>query len=309
MGGDTLKLGRRSVEVSNPDKVYFPGNGLTKADLVDYYRRAAEVMLPYLKDRPLTLHRFPDGIDGEGFYQQQRPDWFPDWVGGVDLERRGGGSVVHTVVDSAAALVVIANSGCITPHLWLSRSDRPDNPDQLIFDLDPPSEGGFDAVLFAARRLRELLDELGLVPLVKATGSNGLHVVAPLRRRHGFDEVRDFCRRAAELLAARHPERLTTAQRKDRRRGRLYLDVQRNAYGQHAVAPYAVRALPGAPVAAPLDWSELDRSGLGPRSTTVRNLFRRLGQRDDPWQGAWRKARILDGPTTRLAELEEERES
>ncbi len=308
MGGDTVKLGRRSVEISNPGKTYFPDDGLTKADLVDYYRRAAEVMLPYMKDRPLTLHRFPDGIDGEDFYQQQRPDWFPDWVGGVELERRGGGSVVHTVVDSVAALVVVANSGCITPHLWLSRSDRPENPDQLNFDLDPPSEDGFGAALFAARRLRELLDELGLVPLVKSTGSKGLHVVAPLRRRHGFDEVRDFCRRVAELLAARHPERLTTAHRKDRRRGRLYLDVQRNAYGQHAVAPYAVRARPGALVATPLAWSELDRSGLGPQSTTMTSLFRRLGQRDDPWREGWRKGRSLDGPLTRLADLEEEGE-
>jgi bifunctional non-homologous end joining protein LigD len=308
VAGTTLMMGRRSVEISNPDKAYFPGDDLTKGDLVDYYRRVAEVMLPYVKDRPLTLHRFPDGIDGEGFYQQQRPDWFPDWVAGVELERRGGGSVVHTVVDSAAALVVVANSGCITPHLWLSRSDRPEHPDQLIFDLDPPSEGDFDAVRFAARRLRGLLDELGLVPLVKATGSKGLHVVAPLRRRHGFDEVRDFCRRVAELLAARHPDRLTTAQRTNRRRGRLYLDVQRNAYGQHAVAPYAVRALPGAPVAAPLEWSELNRSGLGPRSTTMSNLFRRLGQRDDPWQGAWRKARSLDRPLDRLAGLEQEQE-
>jgi bifunctional non-homologous end joining protein LigD len=169
----------------------------------------------------------------------------------------------------------------------------------------PEDEYSGGTVLLAARRLRELLDELGLVPLVKTTGSEGLHVVTPLPRERDFDEVRDFCRRVADLLVARYSERLTTAQRKDRRNERLYLDVQRNAYGQHEVVPYAVRALPGAPVATPLDWSELDRSGVGPKNFTVANLFRRLGQRDDPWRGAWRKARSLDRPLDRLAALEE----
>jgi bifunctional non-homologous end joining protein LigD len=303
----TLKLGRRTVEVSNPDKPFFPDDGLTKGDLVAYYRRVGETMLPYLRDRPATLHRFPDGIEGDDFYQQQRPDHLPDWVGGAELSRRSGGAVTHTVIDSVAALVVVANTGCITPHVWLSRVDQPERPDQLVFDLDPPADGGFEVVRFAARTLRELLDEIGLAPLVKTTGSKGLHVVVPLARRHDFEEVRDFAGRIAELLAARHSDRLTTEQRKDRRRGRLYLDVQRNAYGQHAVAPYAVRALPGAPVATPIEWSELSNADMGPRRYTVQNIFRRLGQRDDPWQGAWRHARSLEKPRRRLTELEQER--
>lgn len=304
---NTLKLGRRTVEVSNPDKPFFPDDGLTKGDLVAYYRRVGETMLPYLRDRPATLHRFPDGIEGDDFYQQQRPDHLPDWVGGAELSRRSGGAVTHTVVDSVAALVVVANTGCITPHVWLSRVDQPERPDQLVFDLDPPPHGGFEVVRFAARTLRELLDEIGLAPLVKTTGSKGLHVVVPLVRRHDFEEVRDFAGRIAELLAARHSDRLTTRQRKDRRRGRLYLDVQRNAYGQHAVAPYAVRALPGAPVATPIEWSELSNADMSPRRYTVQNIFRRLGQRDDPWQGAWRRARSLEKPRRRLTELEQER--
>jgi bifunctional non-homologous end joining protein LigD len=303
----TLKLGRRTVEVSNPDKPFFPDDGLTKGDLVAYYRRVGETMLPYLRDRPATLHRFPDGIEGDDFYQQQRPDHLPDWVGGAELPRRSGGTVTHTVIDSVAALVVVANTGCITPHLWLSRVGQPERPDQLVFDLDPPPDGGFELVCFAARTLRELLDGIGLTPLVKTTGSKGLHVVVPLTRQHDFDEVREFAGRIADLLAARHSDRLTTRQRKDRRRGRLYLDVQRNAYGQHAVAPYAVRALPGAPVATPIEWSELGKSDMAPRRYTIRNIFRRLGQRDDPWPGAWRHARSLTEPRRSLAELEKER--
>lgn len=299
----TVRAGSRSIEISHPDKTYFPDDGLTKGDLVDYYHRIADTMLPYLEDRPLTMHRFPDGIDGDGFIQQQRPDYFPDWVGRVTVERREGGSIDHAVVTSTADLLTVANSGCITPHLWLSRTDRLERPDQLIFDLDPPPDGGFDEVRFAAQALRDLMDELGLVPLVKTTGSKGLHVVVPLTRRHGFDEVRDFCRDVAELLVQRHPDRLTTEQRTAKRKRRLYVDVQRNAYGQHAVAPYAVRALPGAPVATPLEWDEVGRSSLGPRRYTVGNLFRRLGQRSDPWKGAWRNARSLGRPRQRLEKL------
>lgn len=302
----TLKLGRRTVEISNPDKLYFPDDGLTKGDLVAYYRRVGETMLPYLRDRPATLHRFPDGIEGADFYQQQRPDHLPDWVRGVELPRRSGGAVNHTVIDSVAALVLVADTGCITPHLWLSRIDEPERPDQLIFDLDPPRDSGFQAVRFAARALRDLLVEVGLEPLLKTTGSKGLHVVVPLSRRHDFDEVHEFAGRIAALAAQRHPNRLTTAQRKDKRRGRLYLDIQRNTYGQHAVAPYAVRALPGAPVATPIEWSELAKSGMGPRRYTIQNIFRRLAQRDDPWRGAWRHARSLTGPRRMLADLEEE---
>ncbi len=298
--------GRYTIEISHPNKVYFPDDGLTKGDLVDYYRRVGEVMVPYLKGRPATLHRWPDGIEGADFYQQQRPDHLPDWVGAAELRRRQGGSVTHTVMDSAAALVAVVNTGCITPHLWLSKVDLADRPDQLIFDLDPPSAGGFGEVRHAARMVRALLDELELPALLKTTGSRGLHVVVPLRRSHDFDEVRSFAQRAAGLLATREPHRLTVEQRKDKRAGRLFLDTGRNAYGQHAVAPYAVRALPGAPVATPLEWSELEDGDLDARRWTVGNLFRRLGQRDDPWRGRWRYARSLKGPRQRLERLERE---
>jgi bifunctional non-homologous end joining protein LigD len=262
-------------------------------------------MLPYLRDRPVTLHRYPDGIDGDGFYQQQRPEHLPDWVSGAELPRRGGGSVVHPVIDGVAPLAAVVNTGAITLHLWLSRIDRPEHPDQMVFDLDPPSDDGFGEVVFGARTLHELLDELELPSMVKTTGSRGLHVVVPLQRRHDFDQVRDVANRVAELAARRHPDRLTTAQRKDRRGGRLYLDIQRNAYGQHAVAPYSVRALPGAPVAAPLQWSEIDDPELTPRRWAVGNIFRRLGQREDPWRGAWSRARSLTAPGERLAEIED----
>ncbi len=286
----TQDVDGRAVPFSHPDKVLFPDDGLTKADLADYYRRVAPVMLPHLAERPLTLHRFPDGIGADGFYQQNRSDHFPDWLPGRRLDHGGDtGEVHHILCQRPADLVYLAGQGTLTLHAWLSHADRPQRPDQLVFDLDPPG-GDFEPVRQAARQVRDALRQAGLTPFLKTTGSRGLHVVAPLKPVADFDRVRRACRRLSDHLAARHPDQLTTEQRKNKRRGRLYLDIQRNAFGQTAVAPYAVRARPGAPVATPLDWHELDDPALGPRRYTLGNLFRRLGQKDDPWAGMARHA-------------------
>jgi bifunctional non-homologous end joining protein LigD len=289
-----------TVEITNPDKVLFPDDGITKADLAGYYERIAERMLPHVRGRPVHMQRFPDGIDGEEVQQKQVPDYFPDFVRRVRVARKGGGSVTHALIDNPETLVYLAGQACITPHTWLARQDRLDNPDQIVFDLDP-ARGGLDVVRATARTLRELLEELGLAAYLKTTGSRGLHVVTPLDRGAGFDEVRAFARGVADLLAARDPDRLTTEQRKDKRRGRLYLDTGRNAYAQTAVAPYAVRALPGAPVACPIGWRELGR--VEPRSFTLANAQRRLARKADPWAGIWDDARSLREPGRRLERL------
>lgn len=300
----TLTLNGHPIDLTNTDKVFFPDAGLTKGDLVGYYRRMADVMLPHLRDRPITMHRFPDGIDGEGFYQRKVPDHFPDWIERVTLETEGGKSM-HLACNNAATLVYLANYGCITPHVWLSRTDALRTPDRIVVDLDPPGDDldHFPQVQAAARTLRELLDDLGLAAFVTTTGSRGLHVVTPLRREHDFDAVRTFAQDLTTLLAARHPDTLTTAQRKTQRKDRVFLDVQRVAYAQSAMAPYAVRARPDAPVATPLTWDEVDASDLSPRRYTMQNIFRRLGQKDDPWQGLARHARSLDAPRQRLDAL------
>ncbi len=297
-----MEVGGRAVEVSSPDKVLFPEDGITKADLAGYYARIADTMLPHLDGRPISMHRFPDGIDGEAFYQKDVPDYFPDWIRTERVEKEDG-SLEMVIVEDPATLVYLASQACITPHTWLSRIDRPERPDRLIFDLDPPGDD-FDPVRDAARRMRDLLEGLGLVPSVMITGSKGLHVTVPLDRSADFDEVRGFARRCAELLAGRHPEELTIEQRKAKRGGRVYIDTMRNAYAQTGVAPYAVRARPGAPVATPLDWSELGRAG--PRSYTIGNLFRRLGRKDDPWAGIDREAGTVGRALERLEEREEQ---
>lgn len=288
-----LKIDGQTIEISNQDKVFFPQAGLTKGDLIDYYRRIAETMLPYLKERPLSMQRFPDGIEGEGFYQKQVPEYFPDWIDRVAVAvKEDEDEQPQVVCNQAATLVYLANQACITPHAWLSRQDKLDCPDRLIFDLDPP-DNDFEPVRFAAQLLREALEERGLTPFVMTTGSRGLHVVTPLDRQADFDTVRLFARELAKLLADREPDRLTVEPRKDKRKGRLFLDYLRNAYAQTAVPPYAVRAKPGAPVATPLDWDELNNSELHSQQYTMQNVFLRLGQKKDPWQGMMDKAGSL----------------
>lgn len=300
-GRETLRFGPYSVEVSSLDKVLFPDAEVTKGDLVDHYRGVAGRMLPFLRDRPVSMQRFPDGIESDGFYQKEAPDYFPDWIRRVTVKKEGG-TVDHVVCDNEATLVYLANQACITPHVWLSRADEIHRPDRLIFDLDPP-EDGFELVRFAARELRELLDALGLVPYVMATGGRGLHVVVPLDRSSDFDATRAFARDVAELLAARHDDRLTTETRKDKRRGRLFLDYLRNAYAQTGVPPYAVRPRPGAPVAVPLDWDELSDSSLRGDAYHIRNVLARLARKDDPWEGMARRARSLSAPRRKLVDL------
>jgi bifunctional non-homologous end joining protein LigD len=270
-----------SVTITHPDKALFP-DGLTKAGLASYYERVAEVMLPHVRGRPLHMQRFPDGIDGRELQQKQVPDYFPGFVDRVEVPRRRGGTVTHATIESTDTLVYLAGQACVTPHVWLSRADRLECPDQLIFDLDPPG-GDLGPARDAARRLRSLLDEAKLTSFLKSTGSRGYHVVAPLDRSRSFEHVRAFARDVASELADRVPDRFTVEQRIAARQGRLYLDTARNGYAQTAVAPYAVRAIDGAPVACPLEWDELGR--VDPQGFTVRNLFRRLARRADPWAG------------------------
>lgn len=290
----TRRFGPYSIELSNTDKVLFPDSGITKGDLIDYYSAIAEVMLPHLRDRPLTLQRFPDGNDAEGFFQQKVSDYFPDWIDTRKTPRADsqGEAVEHVLCNNQATLVYLANQAVITLHAWLSRAPRLKKPDRLIFDLDPADED-FSAVRQAAQNVVALMQELGISPHVMTTGSRGLHVMAPLQGDADFDEVRELAISMATTLAEEHPDELTTEQRKNKRRGRIYLDVMRNAYGQTAVAPYAVRTKPGAPVATPIDLTELDDSQLEPQRWHMGNILQRLGQKDDPWADIQRHATTL----------------
>lgn len=303
---DTVEISGQTVELSRLNKVLYPEAGFTKGDVINYYRRIAGTMLPHLTDRPLTMHRFPDGIEADGFYQKEAPDYFPEWIRRVSIHvEEDDGEQEQITCESAATLVYLANQACLTPHIWLSRADRLNHPDKLIFDLDPP-DGDFEPVRQTALDLRELLEEVGLVPYAMTTGSRGMHVVVPLDRSTEFDRVRTFARDLAEVLARRNPDQLTVKQRKKKRKGRLFLDYLRNSYGQTSVAPYSLRPLPGAPVATPLDWSEVHDRDLRSQSYTVDNIFRRMGQKEDPWHDFLQHTRTLDESRQKVDELLEE---
>jgi bifunctional non-homologous end joining protein LigD len=289
-----ILAGGRVVEISRPDKVLFP-SGITKADLARYYEGVAEAMLPHLARRPLNLERYPDGVTGHRIIQQHASSHFPDWIARVEVPKKGG-TVEHVVADNAATLVYLANQACVTFHTWLSRSDRLDRPDRLIIDLDPSIE---DAdVRGATQQIGELFEELGLQPWAMTTGSRGYHLLVPLVRRAGFDEVRAFARDLAELAANRDPHTFTTEQRKAKRAGRILIDVMRNAYAHTAVAPYSVRPRPDAPVATPLRWEELSDRKTRPDGFTLRTVPERLARDGDPWREMPKHAQSL-GPARR----------
>ena len=300
----TMRVGRRTVEVHRPDKVLFPGEGnggraekaeYTKSDLVEYYRSVASFMVPHLRGRPLMLERHPDGVGGPTFMQKNTPEHYPEWIERTEVSKEGG-TVTHTLCQDSATLVYLADQACLTVHRWLSRVGALDRPDRMVFDLDPSTGDEFPAVRETAHLLGELLDELKLPSALMTTGSRGLHVVVPLDGRQDFDGVRAFAKDVADTLAAAHPDRLTTAARKKERGDRLYLDVQRNAYAQTAVAPFSVRARPGAPVAVPLAWDQLDAPDLDAQRWTIENAVEQ--GRANPWAGLLGWGRAL-GPARR----------
>lgn len=284
-----LEIDSHTVETSSLDRVMFPRDGITKGELIDYYRRIADPMVPHMRDRPLSMRRYPDGIAGQGFYHQEAPEYFPDWISRVTVDKEGG-EIVHAVCNEAATLVYLANQNTITPHVWLSRVGHLRKPDQMVFDLDPSGDD-FEDVRRAARYVREILEDHHLGAFLMSTGSRGVHVRTPIRPEHDFDVVRQFARKLMEKLADAYPDELTTEQRKVKRRGRIYLDIMRIAYAQTAVTPYAVRAIEGAPVAAPLEWKEL--GDFTPGRYTIRNIFRRMGQKEDPWKDMHRHAATI----------------
>ena len=299
-------IGGREIDLSNRDKLFFPESGLTKGDLVNYYRGVAGVMVPHMRYYGVSMERYPDGIKGEGFYQKDAGDYFPEWLVTVRIPKREGGSYSAPVVDGEAALAYLADQAVITPHLYLSRTDDLELPDRMIYDLDPPETGGDPGdVRRGALDLKELLDELDISSFVKTTGSRGYHLVVPLKRGPGFDTVRDFAAGAARVLVKRYPKKYTLEQRKEKRKGRVFLDTLRNSYGATAVSPYAVRALPGAPVATPISWDEL-RRGASPADWDISSIPGRLARKEDPWRHIRRHGISLESRKESLHRLLQE---
>jgi len=279
-----MSKGKREVRLSSADRVLFPDDGITKGDLFAYYEQAAASLLPHLRDRPFTMKRYPHGIDGEVFFQKQAPKHLPDWIPTRQFRTwpRGGGGgsrlVDFALVNSVEAVLFMVQNNCIDMNAWYSRVDKPDRPDFVLFDLDPPDDGFVDAIR-VAHLIRELLDELGLPGYVKTSGADGIHVVAPITRRSTFKQTYDFAERASRLLESRHPGLVTTEWLKKKRSGVL-VDHRQNGHGKTIASVYSVRPKPGAPVSTPLRWEELTED-VRPRSFGMREALDRVERHGD----------------------------
>ncbi|PYQ10067.1 MAG: DNA ligase D [Acidobacteria bacterium] len=271
------------VPITNPDRIVYPGQGLTKRDIALYYESIAGHILPHLEGRPTTLVRCPEGMGKPCFYQKHIGYWAPDTLRRVRIqEKKKVGE--YLVVDDLPGLIGLAQMGILEIHTWNSTVERLEEPDRVVFDLDPDAAVGWPAVVKTAERIRELLDGLGLAAYVKTTGGKGLHVVTPLRPDAGWDQCAEFSHVVAETIARRHPEEYLTEASKAARKGKIFIDWLRNVRGATSIAAYSTRARPGAPVSVPVTWEELARTR--PDGYTVQTLSARLASLEqDPWAG------------------------
>ncbi len=276
-------LGDLPFRLTRPQKLLFPEAGLTKLDLVRYYLAVSLVLLPHLRDRPLTLKQFPDGVGGRSFFRQHVPAYRPRWVATYRARAESTGrDVEHVLVNDAATLAWLANQAAIELHPWLSRALHPDRPDLMVFDLDPGADVGMEEVRRAALTLREVLGEDGLEAVPKLSGKRGIHLLVPLVPEATFARVRLYAEQAARRAEARWPEGITADYaRREERRACVLVDYAQNAFGRTTVAPYSVRATPQATVSTPLTWEELDAGAPDPRAFTTSTVPERLRQHGD----------------------------
>lgn len=297
----TVRVGDRPVAVSNLGKVFWPDEGITKGDLIEHYRRMAGFILPYVKDRPESLNRHPDGITGESFYHKNVGELAPKWVETVTVHSEGEDrDLRYMLCQDEATLVWMANLGCIEINPWFSRVGSLDRPDYLALDLDP-LEIGFEEVVQAALAVKAVLDELGIPGFPKTSGATGIHIYVPLAARYGYEQARRFAELIAALAHNRAPKITSLERKPEKRQGRVYLDYLQNRQGQTLAAPYCVRPVPGAQVSTPLKWEEV-RPGLSPSQFTIRTIEERLSQVGDLFTGALGPGADAEEALARMAE-------
>jgi bifunctional non-homologous end joining protein LigD len=276
------KVAGRSIAVSHPAKVLWPDQGISKEQMLRYCETVAPFMLPHLKDRPVTLRIFPDGIQGPSYYRRDAPERAPQWLRTVDYQPETSERVIQLpLIDDLAGLLWMAEAGATEFHPWSSRSPELQHPDMVIFDLDPGDQASFVDVLRAAARLREALERLGLRNYPKTSGGRGLHVYLPLAPGHSFDAVRAWVRTRAEELAAAHPDLIAVAHGATHRGQQVTIDHAQNSIGRNTAAVYTLRARPNAPVSTPLTWDEVEAGKVRPADWTLHTLPQRVMQLGD----------------------------
>jgi bifunctional non-homologous end joining protein LigD len=278
----TWSLDGRSLRLTDLDKVYWPHDGLTKGDVLEYYRELAPVLLPQFKDRPVTTRVFPDGIDGKSFYRRDVPAKRPRWLRSESYRPASGTGTTHLImIDDIAGLIWFANHGAIEFHTWMSCLPNLTEPDFAVFDLDPGEQVSFKEILRAARFLRDLLTKIGLTAYPKTSGRQGLHVLVPLAPGHSFECVRTWVKSTAEQLAAEHENLIAVAHGGTHRGHHVTIDYAQNSITRNLAAPYTLRAAPGAPVSAPLSWQEIEQAKMTPAQITINTMPARLQQKSD----------------------------
>jgi bifunctional non-homologous end joining protein LigD len=287
--------------ITHPEKLLFPADGISKGELAAYYAAVAPVMLPHLRARPVTLERFPAGIERKGFMQKDVSRGFPAWLTRIEVPKKDG-TLHHALIEDERSLAWLANQNCITPHVWTSRHPTLQAPDLCVFDLDPAREEP-EVLRDAALAVRDLLVELGLPSWVKTSGSKGFHIVTPLDGESGFETVWHFAHGVGAVLVKRHPERLTQEFLKTERAGRILVDTGRNGFGATFAATYAVRPKAGAPVSAPCTWEEIEAGRVQPQTFALRSMPERIEQVGDLWAELHARGQSLEGPVTRLKGL------
>jgi bifunctional non-homologous end joining protein LigD len=298
-------VAEHEVKLSSADRVLFPEDGVTKGDLFDYYAAVAPAIVPHLRNRPFTMKRWREGVEGPVFFQKQAPKGMPSWLPTRQfrtMPRDGGPRMVDfPLVNEKAALLWMVQMHCIDMNAWYSRVDRPDRPDFVLFDLDPPDDG-FELAIEVAHLIRELLDEVGLPGYVKTSGADGIHVLAPIQRRSTFEDTYDFAERASRLLERRHPGKLTTEWLKRKREGVL-VDHRQNGAGKTIASVYSVRPKPGAPVSTPLRWEELT-ADVRPRQFSMAIALERIEEHGDLFAPVLEDGRPLKPAVRALGRLE-----
>ena len=294
----------KTVKLSSPDRVLYPEDGVTKGDLFDYYAKVGPTIVPHLENRPFTMKRYPHGIYGEAFFQKQAPKHLPSWIPTRQFRtwpREGESRLVDfALVNSPEAVLFMVQNNCIDMNAWYSRVDKPDRPDFVLFDLDPPDDG-FELAIEVAHLIRELLDELELPGYVKTSGADGIHVVAPITRRSTFPQTYAFAEQASRLLEVRHPGKVTTEWLKKKREGVL-VDHRQNGHGKTIASVYSVRPKPGAPVSTPLRWEEL-KPGLRPRDFGITEALQRIEEHGDLFVPVLEEPRPLAPAAKKLERL------
>ncbi len=278
------------MKITNPDKIWFPKPIITKQQIIHYYDQISPFFLKYVKNHLIVMHRFPNGIDHESFYQKQIPDYFPASVKRKTIMLKKKEKQTLVLVSSKKSLQYLVNQGTIIFHSWLSKATQPNKPDKIIFDFDPTNKD-MKSLRFAVFAMKKLLQKYQLESFVMTTGSHGFHVVVPIKPKHNFEATHVFAKKIAQELVDLHPTMLTINPIIKKRKGKIFIDYLRNSYGQTSVAAYSVRAHPKAPVATPITWSALNRTV--PQQFTIFNIFTKLKKSGDAWKDFEKKRNNL----------------